>query len=648
MVQSKLDKKLVYPNIKYIYPEDNKKKVFLYEVSSFDLNYLIVIGEMRNDNNESQILYCPIYLVRPNNKVIQIGLFEFTKKNYEKYIDNDLDYHFDVPLLYDFVDKNYLLKNGKIINYDENEEDEYEDIPIEISSNRKDIFTKKPNPNKKIVVSVETEIDAKNEREKYHEKKEHNWVSKWLKNKNYSISKIDNNGDCLFTCIKEAFDQINQETTIGQIRKKLVKYINDELYNDYKSNYNLFSDEIKKTSIESIQIKNDIEKLKLSLKDNISIQQKKHILSHAKKMQYRYELLKKENQLSKKLLSRYKFMKDINSIEDFKKIIYSCDFWADNWTIRTLEQLLNIKFIILNRLSFLENDYANVIDCFPEKYLNLKEDEFNPDFYIILEKNIDNYQLILYKKKSIFAFSELPYDIKRVIMYKCIQEEGETFNIIPDFQNFRNSQLRTNNNSLLNDIESLHESTLRNLYDNNRVLGIDMYGSISLEPGLGRSEMIEPITDIIEFCPLSHKEPKWRKCLSREYPCDFDLDGKKWKSVDHYYQANKYYSNKNLYEIFLNQKLENEDDINYIKALGSKSGIFKGKQIKEEETKIDPDFYGKNQSNILKKAYLAKFSQNPSLKHLLLDTKDAKLIRLRRGYPSELLDELMIIRRDLN
>ena len=41
------------------------------------------------------------------------------------------------------------------------------------------------------------------------------------------------------------------------------------------------------------------------------------------------------------------------------------------------------------------------------------------------------------------------------------------------------------------------------------------------------------------------------------------------------------------------------------------------------------------------------FKQNPNLRDVLLDTRDAKLIRLRRGYPPEVLDELMIIRNEL-
>ena len=102
-----------------------------------------------------------------------------------------------------------------------------------------------------------------------------------------------------------------------------------------------------------------------------------------------------------------------------------------------------------------------------------------------------------------------------------------------------------------------------------------------------------------------------------------------------------------MYDKILNKNLDNDEDIAYLKALGSKNGIYKGKHIATKNSQIDPDFYGLNKSNILKKAYIAKFNQNPNLREILLNTRDAKLIRLRKGYPPEVLDELMIIRNDL-
>ena len=62
---------------------------------------------------------------------------------------------------------------------------------------------------------------------------------------------------------------------------------------------------------------------------------------------------------------------------------------------------------------------------------------------------------------------------------------------------------------------------------------------------------------------------------------------------------------------------------------------------------MDNEFYGFKQKGYLKKANKAKFSQNEDLLNMLLNTNNAKLIRLKKAAPSELYDELMIVRDEL-
>ena len=51
------------------------------------------------------------------------------------------------------------------------------------------------------------------------------------------------------------------------------------------------------------------------------------------------------------------------TIDDLKKFIKTCKFWADGATISTLEYLLNIKLIILRSFKYKEKDYDNVLTC---------------------------------------------------------------------------------------------------------------------------------------------------------------------------------------------------------------------------------------------------------------------------------------------
>ena len=99
MVLSKLNAAVKYPESRKIYRDDIKKEVDLYEVEIERVDIIIALGNMRNQYEEENILYYPIYLVKHNNKVIQIGLYEIEASNYQYYLDT-----------YDNVDRsNYLF-----------------------------------------------------------------------------------------------------------------------------------------------------------------------------------------------------------------------------------------------------------------------------------------------------------------------------------------------------------------------------------------------------------------------------------------------------------------------------------------------------------------------------------------------------------
>jgi hypothetical protein len=96
-------------------------------------------------------------------------------------------------------------------------------------------------------------------------------------------------------------------------------------------------------------------------------------------------------------------MKGIDTLDQFKSKIKSCDFWADTWAISTLERILNIKFIILSNEAYKSGDTKNVLQCgqLNDKILENKG-IFNPEFYLITDYSGDHYKLVGYKKKQIF------------------------------------------------------------------------------------------------------------------------------------------------------------------------------------------------------------------------------------------------------
>ncbi len=647
MVVSKLNKKINYPNLKSIFPDDRKKKSSIYEILINNIPINIVIGNKRAVETDSQILIFPIYLVKSNRKVIPIGLYEISRNEYLSHID-DIEDYLDSPLLYDFVDKNYLLENTSLTQ----ESDDYvketkHKKAIPISSLRKDIFTLSPSQMEDKHFPIESEVDARNIREKYKMRDSDLWIQKWMKNRKYDIKDNEGGGDCLFATIRDAFLSIGQETTINQLRKKVVQQVTEQMYFDYLEKYEMLSNQLKHTTDESLRYKKEVDKLKSKIGETISLDEKKKIRKLGNHIKEEYNSLKLENKLAKELIEDCKFMRNVKSFEDFKRIIQTCEFWADPMTISILEKTLGIKFIIFSSEKYRHNDFSSVLQCSNIIDPAIEEREmFIPDFYVIIEHTGNLYKLIGYRGKYLFSFSEIPYDVKRIVVDKCLQQEGALFNYIPDFKSFQTGLLRGGTSMKLNEFEDLNESTLNKLYDHNIVLGIDISSMDNVAPGKGRGEKMEPENRIFDFVRLTEC-PFWRKVLAREFDSEFDLDGYKWDSVEHYYQANKFAHHPDYYKSFSRKENQPKIDILMVKAMGGKDGKLKGKLVRDSNIKIDPEFYGSKQKHILRKATKAKYLQNPELFKILLNTNDAKLMRLKKGNPPELLDDLMVVRSEL-
>ena len=667
MVLSKLDSDISYPELKSVDSGDLKMEANLYQLEIKDIDIIIAVGNSKNTYEDKNILYFPIYLVKYNNKVIQIGLYEIKSSDYLSYLDkyNNLDIEkMEEPLIYSFVSKDFLNKmrlkpdvplhridkeEGEITeSEDEDDEDEEDDednyvVDYEISPERQDIFVKIKGVPLPPLLPEETQKQSKDIREKYHESSKDTWIDKFMKNHNYNIQDNEGGGDCLFATVRDAFSSIAQQTSVNKIRKKLAEEATQEIFDGYKEQYDMYNASIIRDTNKIKELANEYLLYKERIHQTIDRNEQKTIVVQAKEVKKEHDRLVEEKRVSAAILKEYKFMKGIGNLDQFKRAVRHCDFWADTWAISTLERILNIKIIVMSSENYKADDTKNVLQCgqLNDKILE-QRGRFTPDFYIIVDYTGNHYKLIGYKKKMIFKFSEIPYDIKKMIYEKCMEKNAGPFFIIPDFLKFKATQKKTVIKEA--QYEDLSESKLRGLYNDDIVF---QFYSKSLDkplPGKGSGEKI-PSDRLREYSTLA-SIPQWRKKLSNFWVQPFTLDNHKWASVEHYYQGSKF--KKTHPDFYLSFSLDSGTDLSkdpsMAKSAGEKNGKFKGELLRPAEVSIDSDFSEKRQKREIYSAQYAKFTQNEDLKTLLLATGDAKLAHFIKGSEPVVFDELMLIR----
>jgi predicted NAD-dependent protein-ADP-ribosyltransferase YbiA (DUF1768 family) len=666
MVLSKLDGDVSYPELKSVDSGDLKMEANLYQLEIKDIDVIIAVGNSKNTYEDKNILYFPIYLVKHNNKVLQIGVYEIRASDYLSYLDkyNNLDIEeMDDPLIYSFVTKEFLNKirlkpdvplhkldkeqgdegEEKVMEEEQEEDEEKVAIDYDIPPEREDIFVKIRGLPVPPLLPEESQKQAKDIREKYHEATTDTWIDKFMKNKNFSIVDNEGGGDCLFSTIKDAFSSIAQQTSVNKLRKKLAEQATQEIFDGYKEQYDMYNASLIRDTNKIKELANEYLLYKQRFTEIIDREEQKALLAQAKEVKKEHDQLVEEKKVAATIIKEFKFMKGVENLDQFKRIIRHCDFWADTWAISTLERILNIKFIILSSESYKAKDEKNVLQCgqLNDKVLE-QRGRFTPEFYIMVDYTGSHYKLVGYKKKLIFKFSEIPYDIKKMIYEKCLEKNAGPFAIIPDFQRFKASQKKT----VIKEpqYEDLTEAKLRGLYNDDIVF---QFYSKSLDkplPGKGSGEKI-PNDRIREYSTLA-SIPQWRKKLANFWVQPFTLDNHKWASVEHYYQGSKF--KKTHPDFYLSFSLDSGTELSkdpaMAKAAGGKTGKLKGELLRPVEVTTDSDFFGKRQKREMYAAQYAKFTQNEDLKTLLLSTGDAKLTHYIRGAEPEVFDELMLIR----
>jgi len=727
MVLSKINNKVSYKELKKLDPSDINKEAELFQIVAKDVDIIIALGNAKQ-LKEYNITYYPIYLVKENGRVMQIGVYEIHTAELPKFMIKetqalDLELLDEEPLIYVFITKKileelrkvpeetiYEMEVGKederaeerekerakkmaedkekaketaMANLEEGEEyEDEEDIEmkkfrkakakaqeeeekkemhhgaLEIPPIRQHIFKPirgalvmalLPEETKHMALSIKegfTSLPSKN-----------NWLQEFMHNSNYSIKDNEGNGDCFFAVVRDAFEQLGQATTIRHLREALARDETERVFMNYKDIYRGAESAYKEEKKQMEQLQGEYDKYKKLIANTINKAEQKTLTTTAKKIKAHHDKIFLEAKFSKKTLTDNKFMKGVDTLAQFKEKVMTTDYWADESAISRLERILNVKFILLSNQAYKAGDLANVLNCGETDERIQKETIFRPEFYIICDYSGIHYQLIKYKKKGIFTFTEIPYDIKKLIVHKCMERNSGGFSLIPEFKEFKEKlEEKMGSAAAAQDepaFQEISDAKLRGLYDDN-ILFVFYNGSASNKaPGKGPQEKMPTTETIKEFAQLA-AIPDWRKKLDNGWPQPFMLDGHRWQTVDHYLAAVQF--KDKFPEFYLSFSLESgtplSKDLEIVKCALSASGKCRGSKgepgqlIRPKEVTLES--LSKEREKVeLENALLAKFGQNEDLKNLLLNTKNAALAHYKKSSEPVLLEPLMIVRENL-
>jgi predicted NAD-dependent protein-ADP-ribosyltransferase YbiA (DUF1768 family) len=692
MVYSNLNSAVFYKDVSTIDPEDNGHKATLYEMDALGKRVLIVIGKAKHQFIQRNIVFFPIYLVVHNKVRAQIGIVEIPKDKVIAILhdDGEVDVsQLPPPLLYSFVNELFIDRSGSDVELflktqhkmasqieeekqkdadDDDYDEEDEAMKVKVSTSQKSPESEKARETLKEGVfevdhkvkpqpslQEETEDDAAQHKRNFKSTAHTNWVEKFMKNNQYDIHEVESNGDCLFAVIRDAFKQIGQITTVAKLRAILAKEVTEDIFQEYRTLYLDLDGTIREYDKELKDIKHTIEKdlnirAKKSRDDKVILSK---ILSETNRLSADYKRILQDKRDVKTIIDEnVGKMATIDTLEKFREYIQTPSYWADNWSIATLERVLRIKLIILSQRAYLDGDFDGVMNCGEVDPEIQQEGTFHPKHYIITTFSGDHYRLITYKHKRIFDFHEIPYHIKALVINKCLERSSGAFYAIPEFRKLKSRMGIDEDEGT--PIEE--PDILTNEYDPSIVF--EFYTkSAATKPGKGTNEKI-PANKRSVFTDLG-RISNWRRKLDDDWTeAPFELNDKKWASVEHYYQAAKFRKhNPDFAELFsLNSDNAISKDVDLAKSAGSKSGKATGKAkskvkgdllLRPKGIEIDPDFYGQRSEQERINAVRAKFTKNEDMKQLLLSTRDAKLMHYNHGAPADVDHILMSVRKEI-
>ena len=670
MVVSQIDKTVHYVETKKIDEEDRGFATSLFEIEILGKIIVIGLGKEKHTYQKKGIVFFPIYLVANNAIKSKIGVYEMKATEVINNLDDDGDINIEdaEPLLFGFVNTNFLERSGSSPDYyykqpvlkidaikttkeaakTKEEEEDTDNIRKVIpkmkggtalmSAYKHDIFEIDAAKNIPDMLPEEKESDADRMVKQYNPMQGHNWIKKFMENDEYEIvSNECSSVNSLFCIVRDAFLQIGLKTSVKVIHDLVAKEITDEFYDMCLDKYLIYSSEIARLDKEMREIKKTVSIYKVRIEKTTNKEEHRAILKSADELKDKYKELSIKKKLVDSHVAEYAFMKELKSTEEMRKSNFSANDVMHDFAVKAIEKELNIKMIGLIQDAFEQGDLNATIQCYGEEHANPK-----PRHYIIMAHSMKHKrcELVSYKGKRIFVFAEVPYHIKTLVVNKCAELNGGTFPMLSDFRNFMN-KLGVSYTGEEDDEQSAVGTFGTNTANNDTFL--IHANSMRMLPGKLKGDSIAN-SRLLDYMNLDGVRD-WRRALDDEYESPFKLDNMRWQTAEHYYQGSKFKKrNPDFYQMF---SLDSDSDISKDLKKAIEAGNKRGKG-RPKKIVIDPDFYGMDGGRAKEErrlALMAKFNQNEDLRRILVNTGDATLKKRIKGEPARIDVILIDVRR---
>jgi len=675
MVVSKLNNLLNYPENILVDENDIDYESYIYKGNIYGKPILFIFGKgelVSNNlvlNQDVDIMYINVYLVKNNDIVRKIGIFEILNSEYLNYLDDEGNINLSSELGNQMFKTNSIMFSGskdfikKIYNLDEIKEtidsessddededdldedlDEDEDLDKEdddLDEEDHDLKEElqppsKKSPIQKTLATKEDYIKEVEEYKKIGKKLGDKWINEYLESKKYDIKDVPGDGNCFFTCFVEAYnshysikdDLTGKKLSTQKVRNYLASIADEDLFNFYKGMLTSFRESSQEAGASIAKKRKIHESLKIQIGGTSSLQDKQGLVSRARKNIEAIGGAKSILEASNEIKKEFDYMAKIKDLNEFKEYIKTSDYYADSWAIPKLEAHYNVKFIIFSQTNYEKEDYTNIILCNETEESIEKKGYFDPLMYInvIYSSNI-HYDLITHDKnyyKSSFDFIELPYIIKLKIAETCMTKGVGIYNLIKDFNDFAleegtiiGKQL-SSKEEFVKSVQELKSSEKSESGDkslcNQDILIVISSRAAHLEFGRGNHETISTSLKLAQSSKNPAKIPEKHRMLQASGEL---IKIKDWR-----------------------KKLDNSWSQDLKLNIDGKDYASVNEYIK------------KNPENMMK-ALEAKYEQNPDLKEILKKTGNAciqiyKLGRLSAGDTSRFSEatELMTLRKN--